>query len=283
MIGAIGRNPVDHGQARVDRRAVLRVEPAVDRRGEDDARLVLQGAEFVAEGGIVGRLAGPGDGDQAPAGREAAERGGDMAHASVGDAAFDMGAGREGRIHQDDGRAQRRREVVMDMGGVVLADGSVGEDPAQEGGAMIGKLVEDQARAGEFGMDGEQAGAGGRFQHRVGGRQRRGAGGDMRDRQRRRQLLQGLALGRALGVGRQQRGDPLQHGQPRARPGVAQGRGEGAQEEELRDFAGIVGVLPQPMPFGIAAAEGGDHDLAQHGGRDRRSRPRGRAGGRGRR
>ena len=266
MIGAIGRNPVDHGQARVDRRAVPGVEPAVDRRGEDNARLVLQGEEFVAEGGIVRRLAGPGDGDQAAAGREAAERGGDMAQGGVGDAALDMGAGREGRIHQDDGRAQRRREVVMDMGGVVLADGSVGEDPAQEGGAMIGKLVEDQARAGELGMDGEQAGAGGRFQHRVGGRQRRGAGGDMRDRQRRRQLLQGLALGRALGVGRQQRGNPLQHGQPCARPGVAQGRGEGAQEEELRDFAGIVGVLPQPMPFGIAAAEGGDHGLAQHGG-----------------
>ena len=195
---------------------------------------------------------------------------------------------------------KRRREVVMDMGGVVLADGSVGEDPAQEGGAMIGKLVEDQARAGELGMDGEQAGAGGRFQHRVGCRQRRGAGGDMRDRQRRRQLLQGLALGRALGVRRQQRGNPLQHGQPRARAGLAQGRGEGAQEEELRDFAGIIGVLPQPMPFGIAAAESGNHGLAQHGGRDRgsgleggqegagggdeRARPQGgaRRGGRGR-
>jgi hypothetical protein len=78
MIGAIGRNPVDHGQARVDRCAMFGVELAVDRRGEDDARPmtfpVLQGAECVAEGGIVGRLAGPGDGDQAPAGREAGKR-----------------------------------------------------------------------------------------------------------------------------------------------------------------------------------------------------------------
>ena len=62
---------------------------------------------------------------------------------------------------------------------------------------------------------------------------------------------------------------PLQHGQPRAGLGVAQGRGEGAQEEDLRDLAGVIGVLPQPMAFGIAAAEGGDHGLAQHGGRDR--------------
>jgi hypothetical protein len=41
MIGAIGRNPVDHGQARVDGRAMFGVEPTVDRRGEDNARLVL--------------------------------------------------------------------------------------------------------------------------------------------------------------------------------------------------------------------------------------------------
>jgi hypothetical protein len=70
----------------------------------------------------------------------------------------------------------------MDVCGVVLADGSVGKYLAQERGAMIGKFVEDQARAGELGMDGEQAGTGGGFQHRVAGRQRSGAGGDMRDR-----------------------------------------------------------------------------------------------------
>ena len=140
-----------------------------------------------------------------------------MAQGGVGDAALDMGTGREGRIHQDDGRAERHGEVVVDVSGIVLTDGSVGEDPAQEGGAMIGKLVEDQARAGELGMDGEQAGAGGRFQHRVGGSQRSGAGGDMRDRQRCRQLLQGLALRRALRVGRQQRGKTLQHAKTRVR------------------------------------------------------------------
>ena len=85
MIGAIGRNPVDHGQARVDRRAMFGVEPAVDRRGEDNARLVLQGDELVAEGGIVRRLLAPVMA-QATAGREAAERGGDMAQGGVGDA-----------------------------------------------------------------------------------------------------------------------------------------------------------------------------------------------------
>ena len=51
----VGGHPVDHGQARVDGRAVPGIDRAVDRRGEHDAPALLQPDEGVAPGRIVGR------------------------------------------------------------------------------------------------------------------------------------------------------------------------------------------------------------------------------------
>ena len=71
----------------------------------------LQGDEGVAPGGIVRRLAGAGDRDQAAARREARQRGGDMAQGGVGDAALDMRrAEKGGFISTTLGRDAARRD-----------------------------------------------------------------------------------------------------------------------------------------------------------------------------
>ena len=54
-VGIVGRHPVDHGQPRLDRGAVLGIDRAVNRGGEDDAAAFLQPDEGVAPDRIVGR------------------------------------------------------------------------------------------------------------------------------------------------------------------------------------------------------------------------------------
>ena len=66
------------------------VKGAIDRRGEDEAALLLQAHECACPGRIVRRKAGPGDGDKPPAGTKPRERGGDMAMRGVGHGAVDM-------------------------------------------------------------------------------------------------------------------------------------------------------------------------------------------------
>ena len=82
--------------------------------------------------------------------------------------------------------------------------GTPGKQLVEETGARFGELVEDERCAGKLGEDGEQAGAGRGLQHEIGRRERGREGGDEAERDRRRELLEGLALLGAAGVRGQQ-------------------------------------------------------------------------------
>ena len=97
------------------------------------------------------------------------------------------------------------------MGGVMPGDGRGREEKGQEVRAGVGEFVEQKVGAGEFGENRQQARAGGGLQHQVGGGDRRRGGGGEAQPDRRRELLQRLALLGAAGMGGKKPGQPVQH------------------------------------------------------------------------
>ena len=95
--------------------------------------------------------------------------------------------------------------------------GTSGKSRPSRAARVVGEFVQDEAASGEFGEDGEKARAGRRLQHEIGGRDRGGGGGGEAERDRRRELLQRLALFGAARVRGQQRRDLRQHGEKRGR------------------------------------------------------------------
>ncbi len=120
--GIFGRDTIDNGEPGVDRRAVSRVGLAGNRRGKENTALLLQIDEAVAAGGIIRSDVVAGDRDEAAAVGKAREGGADMADRGVGEAHCDIRRGREGRVHQNDGRLDRGIEPVVDLLGVVAGD-----------------------------------------------------------------------------------------------------------------------------------------------------------------
>ena len=59
--------------------------------------------------------------------------------------------------------------MVVDLGRVMPRDRNARKEPAKQGGAGLGQLVQDETAPGELGEDGEKAGAGRRLQHEIGG------------------------------------------------------------------------------------------------------------------
>lgn len=84
--------------------------------------------------------------------------------------------------------------MVVDLGGVEARDGHGRKERGEKIGAGLGQLVEDERCACGLGEDGEQSGPGGRVQHAICRGQccRRQRGKAERDR--RRELLEGLRL-----------------------------------------------------------------------------------------
>ena len=121
----VGRYAVDHGEARLGRGAMPRINAAIDGGGEDDASTLLQSDEGVAPGGMVGRETGAGDRHQAAAFGETRERRRRYGAKRRRRPAVDMRRDREGRVHQHDARTHRGVEMIVDMGRVVLRDGNV--------------------------------------------------------------------------------------------------------------------------------------------------------------
>jgi hypothetical protein len=78
-------------------------------------------------------------------------------------------------------------------------------------------------------------------------------------------LLKSLAFLGTAGVRGQQACELAEHGKLRGRRGGARpdGGAEFAQEQHLRRLAGVIGLLPAPRAFGVAAAEGLLHGGAQ--------------------
>ena len=115
--------------------------------------------------------------------------------------------------------------MIVDLRGVEARDRQSRKEGGQEIAARLGELVEAEGAAGDLGEDGEQAGTGRRLQHDIvrsdrGGGRRNEAQGD-----RRRELLEGLALLGAARVRGQKIGDLRKQGCRRGwRPGFPQKR-----------------------------------------------------------
>ena len=219
---------------------------------------------------MVGREAGARDRHEASAFGETRERRRDMPQSCAGDRAVDMRRDRKGRVHQHDARTHRAVEMIVDMGRVVLRDGNVRKEPTEHGCAAVGEFVQDEAASRQFREDGEKARAGRRLQHEIGVRDRGGRGGGEAERDRRRELLQRLALFGAARMGGKQCRDLRQHGEKRGRRARAPAHAapELAQEQNRRRLASVIGGLPVPGAIGVGAAKGGGHSFAQGRGVD---------------
>jgi hypothetical protein len=160
---------VDHGQARVDGRAMLGIDRSIDGGREQDAPALLQPNESVDPHRIVGRAARPGDRDEPSTFGETDERRGDVAKGGVGHAAIDVRERGERRVHEHDAWNDAGVEMIVDLRGIVAGDGDAGEQMAQQPGARLGHFIENERPAREFGEDGEQPG----FRPKVPARDRR--------------------------------------------------------------------------------------------------------------
>jgi hypothetical protein len=85
---------------------------------------------------------------------------------------------RERRVHQHHARPQRAIEMVMDVGGVMPGDGETGKELAQQSGASLRQLVQDEPAIRQLGEDGEQARPCRRLEHEVGRSHRSCRGGN---------------------------------------------------------------------------------------------------------
>ncbi len=151
-----GRNAIDNREPGIDRGAVARIGLAGERGREHDARFLLQAHKAVAPGRLIGTHIAAGDGDETSAVGKTRERGADMAHRGLGEAAFDMRRGRERRVHQHRGRPGLGIEMVVDLLGVVPGDIDAAEQTAEETGTRVGDLVEDEPCPGKLGEDRQQ-------------------------------------------------------------------------------------------------------------------------------
>ena len=86
-------------------------------------------------------------------------------------AALDAGRGRKGRVHQHGRRLNRGVEIIVDLLGVEPRDRRLREQARQQPMTRFGKLVQGKPGACDFGMDGEKAGAGRGFEHKLARRQ----------------------------------------------------------------------------------------------------------------
>ncbi len=136
-----------------------------------------------------------------------------MTQGGIDDTAIDVSGGREGRVHQDDSRTEHSVEMVVDVGGVVPGDAVARKQTVEQIGASVGDLVQDQAAAGELGMDGEEPGAGRGLQHEIGGHDRGGRAGDEAKSDRGGELLESLALLGPARVRRNEGRELRQHGE----------------------------------------------------------------------
>ncbi len=69
-----------------------------------------------------------------------------MTPRGVCDSAFDMNAGGKRRVHENDGRADRVIEIVIDVGGIMLRYGRSGKEQTQNAVAEGRIFVERKTR-----------------------------------------------------------------------------------------------------------------------------------------
>ena len=156
--------------------------------------------------------------------------------------------------------------MVVDVGGVVPGDGDAGKELAEQSGARLGELVQDEpAPASSAKMASSPVPAEG-SSTTIGGRDRGGRGGD-EGRARsawRTAAAPGSPRSGAYAWAEARRPCASIGSTPRRRRGLrADGWAELAQEQDRRRLAGVVGGLPVPGAGGVGAAEGALHGGAQ--------------------
>ena len=143
--------------------------------GEDQARCLGETAEGLGPGGRIQRETGTGDCDQTPAGSKARKRRAQMPGRRLGRPAIDVGHRREGRVHQDDARANSDVEVIVDLRGVETGDRTPRKEEAQKVGAGVGEFVQHEVSARDLGEDRQKPGPGRRLEDLVALRDLRGS------------------------------------------------------------------------------------------------------------
>ena len=252
---------VEDRDPRLEAGAVLGEGSARHSAGEDQMGRLGQAAEGLGPGRRIRRETGAGDGNQPSTGGKPRERRAQMARCRLGRPAIDIGHGREGRVHQDDARANARVQMIVDLRGVESGDGTPRKEEAQKIGAGVGQLVQREAAARDLGEDRQKPGPGRRLEDQVTRRDLRGSQRRKPHGQRRRELLEPLHLLRAPGMRRQEArhlGEDRQQRRRRAGPGQ-QRAAEFPQEEDERHLARLIGKLPVPGAIGIGAAKGALH------------------------
>ena len=183
------------------------IDAPIDGSAKHDAAALLQADEGLAPGRMVGRETGAGDRHQPSTVGKAGKRRGDMAQGGIGNGAIDMRCGRERWVHQHDARSHGIVEMVVDVRRVVASRRSTGKELPKQSRAGFRQLIQGQPAAREFSKDGEQARTGRGLEHDIGrGDRSRGGGGEC-ELDRRRELLQRLALLGAPRMGGQKRRD----------------------------------------------------------------------------
>ena len=190
---------------------------AVDRRGEDDAVPAPAASRRLGSSSDFGRKARARDRDETSTGPQPRERGSDVPKGGVRHRAIDMGERRERRVHQHDAGRDRRIETIVDLRGVEAVDACGWKQEPEKLRPGLGEFVEAERRAPEFREDREQACSRRRLEDEIIRGQRGGGAGGKAQRDRGRELLQRLALGRAAGVGGQQRRNSLENRKLRRR------------------------------------------------------------------
>ena len=208
----LGGHAIDDRQAGLDRRAVAGIDAPLDRRREDDAPAFLQADEGVAPGRMIGREAGASDRDQPSAVGKAGERRRDMAQGGVRDGAVDMCRDRERRVHQHHARPQRAIEMVVDVSGVMPGDRArPGKSwPSRPARASASSFKTSPLPASSAKMASKPVPAEG-SSTRSAGRDRGRRGGNEGELDRRRELLQCLALLGSACMGGQKSRDLAEH------------------------------------------------------------------------
>ena len=211
------RNPVDDGEARIDARAVARIDAAIhacrEHEGRADGKIGIERLDV----GVRRIVSFAGENHKPSAVRQAAQRRADMAHGGVAHGALDAGRGRKRRVHQDSSGLDRGVEIIVDLLGVELRDRRLREQARKQRMARFGQLVQGKFGARDLGMDGEKAGSGRRFEHKLAWRHLRRNRHQKSEAERRRKLLKLVAFLGPARMGGQQRRNASRSSRARGR------------------------------------------------------------------
>ena len=204
-----------------------------------------------------------GDSNEASALCETRQRRADVADRGLGETAFDLGRGREGRVHQHHGRPERRIEPIVDLLGVVPGDSDLREQ-VTENPARVSAISFRASRA--FASSAKIASS----PVPADGSSTRSAGVSIAASAPAKPSAIGVencwkcslsSERRVCGASLGETGQHFEHCRWRTRA-RAHRAAEFPQEQDLGGFERLVGVLPYPRPFGIGAAKRGLHRRA---------------------